>query len=174
MLLARECQHEQVEPASVPPTELPGRERIIARLWTIVSDIEKTLFKNRIRDEAQEAEAALKAGDAKKASKAIDSLAGSLSEGHDPGANTNLERLRSGLRLLGDKSQNAKQLIVCRKLLDKADKLAFPQERKKAIKTYQECLFWLSRNNISNKTGLVADAQQKLSEAETRSQSPTK
>jgi hypothetical protein len=111
---------------------------------------------------------ALKAGDEKRASKAIGRVASLLSEAHDSAANTKLEDLRAGFRLLQDKSRDAKQQLVYRKLLDKADKLAFQQEWKKALKAYQECLFWLSRNNLSNKTELVADAQQKLTDAEVR------
>lgn len=50
-------------------------------------------------------------------------------------------------------------------LKTKAEKLAFQAENKKAVKAFQECLFWLSRNEIDGKAhheATIEDAIRKL------------
>jgi hypothetical protein len=151
------------------PLELPGRETIITRLWTIISDVERSVLQNRIKAGFQAIDASLKAGDPKKCAKVIENLDELLKEAPDPAARKRLEEFRAGLLQLGEKGTQTKQLAAYQKLLDKADKLAFQQEWKKSIKGYQECQFWLSRNDVPNKNMLARDVQQKLEKAQAAS-----
>src|SRR5205807_1141128 len=43
------------------PADVPGRESIIARLWTTISDVERAIFKKRVTEEIREIEGSLQA-----------------------------------------------------------------------------------------------------------------
>jgi predicted Zn finger-like uncharacterized protein len=100
------------------PLEVPSREAIIARLWTIISDVERSSLQNRTRALIQAIEAYLKACDAKKAAKAIETLSELLKETPNPAASKRLEELRASLLQLGEKGTETKQLAAFKKLLD--------------------------------------------------------
>lgn len=148
------------------PAELPQRETIIARLWSVVSDVERASLQSHMKDAIQEIDDALNGTDAKKATKGIERLRELLNELHDSSGHKQLDDFLARLAAIEQRAVYEKLLVAYQKLLDKADKLAFQQDWKKSVKAYQECLFWLSRNDVPNKKSLEHTAQQKLSVAQ--------
>jgi|GEM_PF-4849006 len=148
------------------PEVVPGREAIISRLWTIVSDIERASRNETIDELLENIESNLAHSNVKLASKEIDRLHETLKDAPDPALAKKLEAFNQRIQKIDEEARGERQIAAFRKLLDKADKLAFQGESKKAVKAYQECLFWLSRNDLPNKETVEADAQEKVSKAQ--------
>ncbi len=146
---------------SLPP-DVPARDEIVTRLWTMVSDVERTATAGDIDALAGEVRQCIGSADSKKAGKALAKLREVMGDAPMAENVRLLAELESQVERLQSEKVNEKQSAAFQKLLDKADKLAFQQESKKAVKAYQECLFWLSRNELPGKGELQANLQEKL------------
>jgi hypothetical protein len=144
------------------PSDVPGRETIVARLWTTVSDVERAAASRDIEEQTEEVQQALKNGDVKKAEKAITGLRELIAGCPSSGASTAIAEFEAVLAKIQSSKVWEMQSAAFQKLLDKADKLAFQQESKKAVKAYQECLFWLSRYELPEKDRVQGEVEQKL------------
>lgn len=152
------------------PADVPGRDRIISSLWTIVSDIERQSDHAHFEKLVADTEAALQDVDLKVAEKTFKKLRAFLGEARVPDAALTVERLRTGLELLRAAASANKRTAEFQKLLDKAEKLVFQSEWKKAVKAYQECLFWLSRNEHPDADRLRSEVEKQMEECRRRDQ----
>jgi len=146
---------------SLPP-DVPGRDEIATRLWTIVSDVERAAAKRDADEQTEEVRQALKTGDTKKAEKTLVKLRELTSDPPTGVSAALIAELESELQRLQSDEVGEKQSAAFQKLLDKADKLAFQHETKKAVKAYQECLFWLSRNELPDKERVQTEVEHKV------------
>jgi len=144
------------------PKAVPDRQEIVERLWTIVSDVEQASSAETIKDVAHKVTEALKAGDSKKAQKALARLRSFCSGERGDSYESMLSEFEVELGHVRTGEANRKQRAALQKLLDKADKLAFQGDDKRAIKAYQECLFWLTRNEVPDKDILRTDVERKV------------
>lgn len=146
---------------SMPP-DVPGRESIVSRLWTMVSDIERAAAKRDVDEQTEKVRQALQTGGVKNAEKALTKLRELITEHPNSGAPEMIVEFESAIKELEAAKTDDQQLSAFQKLLDKADRLAFQQESKKAAKAYQDCLFWLSRNELPDKGSVQSEIEQKL------------
>lgn len=146
---------------SIPP-DLAERESIVTRLWTIVSDVERPARKAYVDDLVREAKEAIELQDVKKAQRVLSSLKSEEGVLLDAAMAAQVKAFEEACGSLCSVRTSDKERAAFAKIVEKADKLAFQQEAKKALKAYQECLFWLSRHELPEKATLQADVEEKL------------
>lgn len=157
------------------PTGDPQLNGIRAYVWTLVSDIEQYQKQKETEDIAvrqsaqldyhvKSFDAAVDAGSEARAKKWFGDIRVLLEDGRKPTVDINeLEnRLEEFLkrRTLANLAKNYT------KLEEKAAKLLFKGEDKKAGSAYQDCLFWLSRNEHPEHAKMVEDAESGLSQTQ--------
>jgi len=146
---------------SLPPN-VPERDALVSGLWSIVSDVEFLVAQREAQELTVEVRRAIDSADAKAAEKSLRKLGELARDAPSAASAALLTDLESELRRVQSAETAKKQMAAFQKLLEKADKLAFQHEKKRAAKAYQECLFWLSRNELLEKESLQADVDRKI------------
>lgn len=162
-------QFERVQIArlidSLPP-EVPGRTEIASRLWFVASEVERRVFENKLTQISTEFDGAIEGSDAKKAARLVSKMKELIGDNPRSDLRSRLASCESELAGIETTMRDGKLLAEFQKLKTKAEKLAFQGENKKAIKAFQECLFWLSRNEIDGKALQQATIEQAIQKLE--------
>ena len=127
-----------------------------------MSDVEFLVAQREAQELTVEVRRAIDSADAKAAEKSLRKLGELARDAPSAASAALLTDLESELRRVQSAETAKKQMAAFQKLLEKADKLAFQHEKKRAAKAYQECLFWLSRNELLEKESLQADVDRKI------------
>ncbi len=151
---------------------LPGISNLRVAVWTLVSDLERKATdaekaeeserqQNRLGYLATQIRSSVEAGSVSRAKKWLTEYRDSGTKGPE------LAELESAVAALeqGQAVDAARKAYA--KLEEKAAKLSFTGEHKKAAKAWQECLFWLSRNEHPEKQQHEIAAQKALEAANT-------
>lgn len=147
------------------PAEVPGRNEIASRLWFVASEVERRVFESTLKQISTEFDDAIEGSDAKKAARLLSKMKDLVGDNPRSDLRSQLARCEGELARIETSKRDEKLLAEFQELKTKAEKLAFQAENKKAVKAFQECLFWLSRNEIDGKAhheATIEDAIRKL------------
>lgn len=149
---------------------LPGISDLRVAVWTLVSDLERKAAdakqaeeserqQNRLDYLATQIRSSIEAGSLSRAKKW-------LTEYRESGTKSpELDQLETAVTALEQEQETGAARKAYAKLEEKAAKLSFTGEHKKAVKAWQECLFWLSRNEHPEKRAMEEAAQKALEAA---------
>ena len=148
------------------PKSLTGRQKIVDRLWTLIGQAEREISQDELDTLVKDALVAVDGSDVNRTERLIAKIQTLVSDGPWLKGAANLEKLETAHLKLVEDQATEKRRVEFQKLLTKADKFAFLEEVKKAAKAYQECLFWLTRNDLPDKGQIERDTRGKLETAQ--------
>jgi len=141
---------------------VPGRTTLVRRLWGFISDVERLVNDRLVQESEDSLKNAIQECDLKKSQKALAKFKLILEEAKVAHWRERTAEWERSVGILESTQASDKQLQALNKLLEKADKLAFQENWKKAITAYQDCMFWLSRNSCPRKAQLQSETEAKL------------
>lgn len=144
------------------PRTLPGRQGLVDRLWILVGQAEREIAQEALEELVRSANATLETGEIKRLEKTIAKIRELVSSATWLASSQQVANIERGHQTLLERQAEQNHRAEFDKLLTKGDKFAFLAENKKAIKAYEECLFWLSRNQLTDIEELDRAVRQKL------------